>query len=84
MAGRAVPVTLTDEIGSNRENHGLPEKDRPIMWAAIDTDATHRITGDFSDFGHLMGKSVEGVEIVSPTAFITQETHRSEHRGRSE
>ena len=44
----------------------LNEKDRPILAGAITGKATHLMTGDQKDFGHLFGKTVEGVKIVSP------------------
>jgi predicted nucleic acid-binding protein len=34
----------------------LPEKDRPIMAAAMETGATHLITGDLTHFGALFGR----------------------------
>lgn len=44
----------------------LKEKDRPILAGAIAGKATHLMTGDQTDFGHLFGKTVEGVKVVSP------------------
>ena len=44
----------------------LKPKDRPILGGAIAGRATHLLTGDKTDFGHLFGKSVEGVKVVSP------------------
>jgi predicted nucleic acid-binding protein len=44
----------------------LKEKDRPILAGAIAGKATHLMTGDQADFGHLFGKTVEGVKVVSP------------------
>ena len=43
----------------------LKEKDQPILSGAIAGRATHLMTGDQTDFGHLFGKSVEGVKVVS-------------------
>ncbi len=53
-----------------RESHGLPEKDQPILWAAIDVQATHLITGDERHFGHLYGKTVEGVTVIRARDFM--------------
>ncbi len=44
----------------------LKEKDQPILSGAIAGKATHLMTGDQTDFGHLFGKTVEGVMVVSP------------------
>jgi len=43
----------------------LPEKDRPILAAAIRARSTHLLTGDLKHFGPLMPTMVEGVAIVS-------------------
>ena len=44
----------------------LKAKDAPILGGAIAGRATHLLTGDQTDFGHLFGKTVQGVQIVSP------------------
>ena len=44
----------------------LPEKDVPILLAAIEARATHLITGDVRHFGPHFGKHVAGVLICSP------------------
>ena len=49
----------------------LPEKDVPIMAAAIQGGATHLITGDVRHFGHLMGTRVGGVLVMRPATFLT-------------
>lgn len=43
----------------------LPAKDRPILAAAIAAKCTHLLTGDYKHFGTLMGKTTEGVHVVS-------------------
>ncbi|HKB83988.1 MAG TPA: PIN domain-containing protein [Burkholderiales bacterium] len=45
----------------------LPEKDRPIMEAAIRSQATHLLTGDLKDFGALMNKPRQTAGIVIQT-----------------
>ncbi len=44
----------------------VPPKDAALLCAAIRTRAHLFVTGDRRDFGHLMGKQVLGVDIVSP------------------
>jgi len=44
----------------------LVEKDRPILASAIAGQCDYLVTGDRKDFGHLFGKSVQGVKVVSP------------------
>jgi predicted nucleic acid-binding protein len=48
----------------------LPEKDQPILRAAIASGATHLITGDLRDFGDVLGKRVRGVLIQTPAQFL--------------
>jgi predicted nucleic acid-binding protein len=44
----------------------LPEKDRPVLAAAIQQECAALITGDRTHFGPLYAKTVEGVAIYSP------------------
>ena len=43
----------------------LAGKDQPILCGAIAGEADYLLTGDKKDFGHLFGKSVSGVMVVS-------------------
>jgi len=44
----------------------LPDKDAPLLAAAIAARATHLITGDRRHFGALFGKRIGGVLILPP------------------
>ena len=44
----------------------LPEKDRPVLAAAIRHSCQALVTGDRTHFGRLYGKTVRGVTIHSP------------------
>ncbi len=44
----------------------LPLKDAPITAAAIACAADILVTGDRRDFGHLFGKDVKGMRVLSP------------------
>jgi uncharacterized protein len=44
----------------------LPEKDRPVLAAAVRLGCDALLTGDRSHFGPLYGKTVAGVAIHSP------------------
>jgi predicted nucleic acid-binding protein len=44
---------------------GLPDKDKPILGAAIGAGCAYLVTGDKRDFGHLYGKTVEGVTVLN-------------------
>jgi predicted nucleic acid-binding protein len=44
----------------------LPEKDRPVLAAAIHHRCDILVTGDRTHFGQLYGKTIRGVTILSP------------------
>ena len=52
----------------------LPDKDRPILLAAIDAGATHLLTGDFQHFGPYYGERIEGVLMQPPGAYLSSRT----------
>lgn len=54
----------------------LPEKDVPIMLAAIEARATHLITGDLRHFGPYFGKKISGVLIVSPGDYLKNRSRK--------
>ena len=57
-------------------NVRLPEKDRPVLLAAIEAKATHLLTGDYSHFGRFFGKEIEGVLILPPAEYFAQRRAR--------
>jgi len=48
----------------------LPEKDVPILLAAIAARATHLLTGDVRDFGRYFGKRIEGLIVALPGEYL--------------
>jgi uncharacterized protein len=48
----------------------LPEKDAPILLAAVEARSDYLLTGDFRRFGPYFGKKIEGVMIVSPAQYL--------------
>ncbi len=50
----------------------LVAKDVPILLAAIESRATHLLTGDRTHFGKLYGKKIAGVKVMPPSAYIKQ------------
>ena len=48
----------------------LPDKDRPILVAAIEARATHLLSGDVEHFGPYYGRALEGVLILPPADFF--------------
>ncbi len=63
MVPSAARVALPDGII-------LPEKDRPILMAAVEAQATHLLTGDKLHFGRYFGRAVAGVLILTPSAYL--------------
>ena len=45
---------------------GLPDKDAPILAAAVQAKADMLVTGDRTDFGSLYGRNLRGLEILPP------------------
>ena len=60
------------EPGEHGVPHGvvLPEKDVPILLAAIEAHATHLLTGDVRHFGSHFDKRVEGVLVLLPGEYL--------------
>lgn len=59
LAGAALPTGIQ-----------LPQKDKPILLAAIDGQATHFLTGDVKHFGPYFGQTVAGVTILRPGVYL--------------
>jgi predicted nucleic acid-binding protein len=55
-------------IGDDR----LPDKDRPILVAAVSARATHLLTGDITHFGRFFGGKLEGILVLPPGAYLRQ------------
>jgi hypothetical protein len=47
----------------------LPDKDLPILFAAIDGGATHLLTGDWEHFGPYFRQKIAGVLILPPAEY---------------
>jgi predicted nucleic acid-binding protein len=48
----------------------LPEKDRPILLAAIEASAHYLVTGDIKHFGGYFGQKIEGVTVIPPAEYL--------------
>jgi len=48
----------------------LPEKDVPILLAAIEAGADYLLTGDFRHFGPYFGKKIEGITVMPPGQYL--------------
>ena len=66
-------------VRRTKDNAGieLPEKDRPILLAAIACQATHLLTADKQHFGAHFGKTIEGVLVLPPDQFLKSRSHGS-------
>ena len=53
-------------------DQGLPPGDAPILAAAVAAEADALVTGDRSHFGHLFGRRVGGVKVLSLAEAIEQ------------
>jgi len=54
----------------------LPPKDAPILAAAVDAQADLLVTGDLTHFGHLYGKTIRGVKVVTPATALARVVSR--------
>lgn len=62
-------IHLADTQHADRELEAslpLPEKDRPVLAAAIRHGCEALVTGDRTHFGPLYGRTIRGVKIHSP------------------
>ena len=55
---------------------GLPDKDQPILAAAIGAGCTHLLTGDTRHFGHFYGKRIQGVLVLTPAQYFRRRATR--------
>lgn len=72
LARLAADLELVPEApsGSIPEQFDLPEEDRPIVGAAIQTGDTDLVTGDLSHFGPYLGRTVAGIRFVRPADLL--------------
>jgi predicted nucleic acid-binding protein len=50
----------------------LPPKDAPILAAAVEAKADLLVTGDLTHFGHLYGRTIRGVKVVTPATALAR------------
>jgi|SRR5215469_4114519 len=48
----------------------LPDKDMPILLAALAASCTHLLTGDLRHFGPYLGKKIEGMFVTLPGDYL--------------
>jgi len=54
----------------------LPEKDMPILLAAIEARASHLLTGDVRHFGPYLGKKIGGIIVLLPGEYLRIRTRK--------
>jgi len=65
-------VTIRPYVGDLRlpASVNLPEKDMPILQAAVDAKADILVTGDVAHFGRHYGKAICGTTVMSPADLL--------------
>jgi predicted nucleic acid-binding protein len=48
----------------------LPEKDRPILFGAVQAKADHLVSGDKRHFGQWYGRIIRGVRVTAPSELV--------------
>ena len=56
------------------------DKDVPILAAALACGASHLVTGDRRDFGHLFGRRIGSLLVVSPRDYLDRRVERENRR----
>jgi predicted nucleic acid-binding protein len=70
---------ITPDVANGElpESVELPDKDRPILLAAIAGGATHLLTGDVRHFGSLYGRTVCGILVLAPADYLRPRARRA-------
>ena len=63
-------IEISGSLSVLYSDHGLPEKDLPILQAAVGLSCEVLLTGDKAHFGHLFGTEVEGTLVLTASQFI--------------
>jgi uncharacterized protein len=71
LARLAQDVQLFDPLSRDLPaGVSLPNRDEPILLAAMEARATHLITGGVHHFGQCFGKRIEGILILTPADYL--------------
>lgn len=65
-------IEIADALSPLDEGHGLPEKDKPILAAAVGSRCEVLLTGDIADFGHAIGTALQGVRILTAAMLFAE------------
>ncbi|GAB4261229.1 PIN domain-containing protein [Deferrisoma sp.] len=75
--GPEPPPALLERLGGT----GLPDKDLPILAAAVASRCDGLVTGDRRHFGPLLDREVHGVQVLTPRAAFHAIVDRAAGRG---
>jgi predicted nucleic acid-binding protein len=76
LATLVTQIDVTLASARSTKDHGLPEKDVPILQAAVGSRCSYLLTGDDRHFGHLFDKSPEGVRVLTIRSFLITQSGR--------
>ncbi len=65
-------VEVTHAQSPLDEGHGLPPKDAPILAAAVASQCPVLLTGDIADFGHVLGRTLQGVRVLTVSMLLAE------------
>jgi predicted nucleic acid-binding protein len=65
-------VEVTSALVALDDGHGLPPKDVPILAAAVASRCQVLLTGDIADFGHVIGRALQGVRILTASLLLAE------------
>ncbi len=65
-------VEITSALVQLDKGHGLPPKDVPILAAAVASHCEVLLTGDIADFGHLIGRTLQGIRILTVSQLLSE------------
>lgn len=67
-------VEITNAFCLLDEGHGLPPKDEPILAAAAASQCQVLVllTGDIADFGHALGRTLQGVRVLTAAMLLAE------------
>lgn len=73
LAELAKQVEVSTATAALTADYELPVKDRPILEAAVGAGCSVLLTGDVTHFGHLMDQEIQGVRVMTVSAFLQRD-----------
>jgi predicted nucleic acid-binding protein len=63
---------MTSALVQLDDGHGLPPKDIPILASAVASHCAVLLTGDIADFGHVIGRTWQGVRSLMVSELLSE------------